>query len=206
MILRNNSLINTESLGTGNGGNITINSPVIASFENSDIIANAVEGNGGNINITTQGIFGLEFRDELTLESDITASSQFGLSGTVAINNISIDPSSGLTELPVKLSDSSEQIATGCSSKADSTFVATGKGGVPQNPTQSFNLNNTWSDIRDLSAYQNNNSFLTTISNQPAIVEATGFIRNSSGDIELVAVENTPSKIKQTPDCSGRYT
>jgi large exoprotein involved in heme utilization and adhesion len=33
----------------GNGGNITINAPVIAGFENSDIIANAVQGNGGNI-------------------------------------------------------------------------------------------------------------------------------------------------------------
>ena len=37
---------------------------------------------GGNINITTQGIFGLEFREELTPESDITASSKFGVNGT----------------------------------------------------------------------------------------------------------------------------
>ena len=49
LILRNNSLIDSEALGTGNGGNIAINSPVIAGFENSDIIANAIQGNGGNI-------------------------------------------------------------------------------------------------------------------------------------------------------------
>ena len=34
--------------------------PIVAGFENSDIIANAVNGRGGNIQITTQGIFGTE--------------------------------------------------------------------------------------------------------------------------------------------------
>ena len=38
LILRNQSLISTESLGTGNGGNININSPIIAGLENSDIV------------------------------------------------------------------------------------------------------------------------------------------------------------------------
>ncbi len=133
--LRRGGAINTEAKGVvGDGGNITINSPVIAGFENSDIVANAVEGMGGNINITTQGIFGLEFREELTPESDITASSKFGVNGTVQINNISIDPSSGLVELPVALSDSSQEISSGCSSNSGSTFVATGRGGVPQKP------------------------------------------------------------------------
>ncbi|MEM6403710.1 MAG: S-layer family protein, partial [Cyanobacteria bacterium P01_D01_bin.116] len=149
LVMRRGSAINTESLGQGNGGNININSPVIAGFENSDIIANAVEGNGGNIDITTQGIFGLKFRDSLTEESDITASSKFGINGTVKINNISIDPSSGLVELSAELSDSSQQIASGCSSNTGNTFVATGKGGISHNPSQSLNFNHTWSDIRD---------------------------------------------------------
>ena len=60
--------------------------------------------------------------------------------------------------------------------------------------------------IRKTSRKQTNNSEITSIPKKTAIIEATGFIRNSSGEIELVAVENTPSKIKQTPDCSGRYT
>ncbi|AFY53461.1 filamentous hemagglutinin family N-terminal domain protein [Rivularia sp. PCC 7116] len=205
LLLRNTSSINTEAKSTGNGGNITINSPVIAGFENSDIIANAVEGNGGNINITTQGIFGLEFRNELTEGSDITASSQLGVNGTVEINNISIDPSSGLTELPVKLADSSQQIAAGCSSNTGSTFVATGKGGVPHNPNQSLYLNRIWSDIRNLSQYRqrNSNSEVTTISNKLTIVEATGFMRNNKGEIELVALRNTPLRTKQLSECSG---
>ncbi|AFY54832.1 filamentous hemagglutinin family N-terminal domain protein [Rivularia sp. PCC 7116] len=208
LILRNNSLIDTEAGGTGNGGNITIYSPIIAGFENSDIVANALEGNGGNIDITTQGIFGLKFRDSLTEENDISASSQFGVNGTVAINNISIDPSSGLTELPVKLADSSQKIASGCAAKTGNTFVATGRGGIPQNPNEQVDTSNTWSDIRDLSAYRkpNNNSENTSISKKPAIIEATGFIRNRNGEIELVALQNTPFNKQQASNCSGINT
>ncbi|MEL6165674.1 MAG: S-layer family protein, partial [Cyanobacteria bacterium J06628_3] len=185
------------------------NSPIIASFENSDIIANAVEGNGGNINITTSGIFGLEFREELTEESDITASSQFGVNGTVEINNLSIDPSSGLVKLPVALADLSQQIATGCSRNTGSSFVVTGRGGIPQNPYKQVNKTQTWSDIRDLSAYRqqsNDVAKVTAISNKPAIVEATGFIRNEDGVISLVALSPTRGTTKQLSECSGANT
>ena len=210
LILRNNSLISSSVLDSiGGGGNITINSPVIAGFENSDIIANAVQGNGGNINITTQGIFGFQFRDRLTANSDITASSQFGVNGTVEINNFEIDPSSGLVELPVELTDPSKKIASECSSNTNSSFVATGRGGIPDNPSQYLDLNPTWSDIRDLSAFRNQSNRtekITQISNQAAIVEATGFIRNQNGEIELVALKNSPLINKQVSECSGKHT
>ena len=208
LLMRNNSLISAKAGEQGNGGNIIINSAVIAGFENSDISANAVEGNGGNINITTQGIFGLKFRDELTEKSDITASSKFGVNGTVAINNISLDPSTGLVELPVALTDSSQEIATGCSNNSGSSFVATGRGGIPQNPSEQVNENLTWFDIRDLSVYRQrkNNTETTQISNKPEIVEATGFMRNQDGEIEFVASENMPFTTKQVSNCSGANT
>ena len=38
LILRNNSLIDTEAFGTGNGGNITINSPVIAGLKTAILL------------------------------------------------------------------------------------------------------------------------------------------------------------------------
>ncbi len=205
-LLRRESFIETNATGTSEGGNITINSPIIAGFENSDIIANAVEGNGGNINITAQGIFGLQLRDQLTEKNDITASSQFGINGTVQINNISIYPSSGLVELPVESSDLSQQIVSGCSSKTGNSFVATGRGGIPQNPTQEVNQNHIWSDIRDLSVYRQRNrnvSKITTNLKKPAIVEATGFMRNAKGEIELVALSPTPFTTKQLAECSG---
>ncbi len=208
LLLRNGSTITTNATGTASGGNININSLVIAGFENSDIIANAVEGNGGKINITTQGIFGLEFRDELTPESDITASSEFGVNGTVEINDFGINPNSGLVELPVELSDSSQQVASGCLNNKGSNFVITGKGGIPHSPNQHLISNQTWYDIRNFSTSRkpNNNIETTQISSKPAIVEATGFIRNQNGEIELVSSENKPFQTNQVPDCSGLST
>ncbi|MEM1392181.1 MAG: filamentous hemagglutinin N-terminal domain-containing protein [Cyanobacteria bacterium P01_H01_bin.150] len=84
LLLRNNSQISTtagnQQFG-GNGGNITIDSPFIVALpnENSDITANAFTGNGGNINITSQGILGIQPRSQLTPQSDITASSETGI-------------------------------------------------------------------------------------------------------------------------------
>ena len=181
----------TNATGTANVGNITIDSPVIAGLENSDIIANAVEGDVGNIYITTQGIFGLEFRDRLTPKNDITASSEFGLNGTVDINNFGIDPRNGVVELPTGLIDSSQRIAKGCSRTWENSFVITGRGGIPQNPTQQVNVNRTWSDIRNFSKYHQSTGKVATNKNQESnpvtIVEATRLILNSKGEIELVA-------------------
>ncbi|MDZ8260530.1 S-layer family protein [Nostoc sp. ChiQUE01b] len=193
--LRDNSQITATAGGNGNGGNVNINSPIIVGLENSDIVANAVQGSGGNINITTQGIFGLEYRPQLTPENDITASSQFGVNGTVDINNFGVDPSSGLVELPVNLVDSSQQIATGCSNNTGSSFVATGRGGVPQNPTQEVRSDvydglrlRTWSDVRNLSAFGKTGAATAQIpSSTEVIVQATSWHRNANGQIELVA-------------------
>ena len=210
LLLRNGSNITTDATGTANGGNITINSPIIAGFEDSDIIANAVRGNGGNIDITTSGILGLEFRDELTENSDITANSQFGINGTVEINNVGIDTSSTIIELPTSLTDPSQKIARGCSSNTDSSFIATGRGGIPQNPNISININPIWSDIRDKAAFRqqrNSNTVNNTLlSNKLAIVEATGFMRNANGEISLVAISSTRGTIKQFMTCSGTNT
>ena len=202
LLMRRGSNITVNAVGTANGGNIIINSPIIVGFENSDIIAKAVTGNGGNININTQGIFGLEFRDRLTPENDITASSEFGVNGTVDINNLDIDPSSGLVELPTVLADSSQQIATGCSSTFGSSFAVTRRGGIPQNPTRQVNANRVWSDIRDLSAYRKQKNNVVRVSNKEsdrsAIVEASSWIRNSKGEIELVAFNpNSPNLASQ---------
>ena len=202
LLLRHNSLISATTAGNGNGGNLSINSPVIVGLENSDIVANAVQGNGGNIQIATQGIFGLNYSDQLTDDSDITASSKFGVDGTVEINNFGVDPSSGLVELPGELTDPSQQIATGCLNNTNSSFVATGRGGIPQNPNQQIGSDvydglrlRTWSDIRDLSAYRKIQTIQTQIPTSPeAMVQATSWRRNAQGKVELIAVKSVPSQ------------
>ncbi|MEH2208554.1 MAG: S-layer family protein [Nostoc sp.] len=188
LLLRHGTKISAQAEGTGNGGNIRLNAPVILGLENSDIIASAIKGRGGNIQITTQGIFGLEYRDRLTPENDITASSEFGINGTVDINNFGIDLTSSLVELPINLVDSSQQIATGCSNNTGSSFVATGRGGVPQNPNQQVWSDRTWSDVRDISAFRKTQALQVQIPpSSETLVQATSWHRNSQGKIELIA-------------------
>ncbi|WP_442936199.1 two-partner secretion domain-containing protein [Nostoc sp.] len=202
LLMRHGSFISAEAGSSGNGGNITINAPNIVGLENSDIIANAVKGKGGNIQITTQGIIGLKYRPQLTAENDITASSQFGVNGTVQVNNIGVDPNSGLVELPANVTDSSQQIASGCSPKQGSRFIVTGRGGVPQNPNQEMTSDRTWSDIRDLSAYRKNSEITTQLLTTPeTLLQATGWRHNAQGKIELVA--NQPStKMQPSLTCA----
>ncbi|MEM8640083.1 MAG: S-layer family protein [Cyanobacteria bacterium P01_G01_bin.54] len=192
ILLRRGSLISAEAGGTGNGGNITINAPFIVAVpsENSDIIANAFQGNGGNITITATGILGLEFRDQLTQFSDITASSQFGVSGTVTITN----PNTTLTGLDAELQgdvlDPNQEVAQGCDAVGNSRFVATGRGGVPENPLNPRPGNSTWNDMRDLSAFRQISPTPIRQSQTlepPVIIEATGVRRNANGELELYA-------------------
>ncbi|MEA5513411.1 S-layer family protein [Nodularia sp. UHCC 0506] len=198
LLMRYESKINTNATGTATGGNITINAPIIIGLDNSDITANAIKGAGGNINIQTQGLFGLKFRDQLTPESDITASSQFGLSGTVQVNTVGVDPNAGLVELPANVTDQSQQIATGCADTSGSSFIATGRGGIPQNPTQEVKSDRPWSDVRDISAFQNTPQIQAQIPTQPKIpIQATSWHRNAQGKIELVATLSSTSHLSQ---------
>ncbi|MEH2191417.1 MAG: S-layer family protein [Nostoc sp.] len=209
LILRHNSTITATANGTGNGGNLAINSPIILGLENSDIIANAFAGKGGNIQITTQGIFGLKYRTQLTSENDITASSQFGVNGNVQINSPDVDPNSGLMQLPGNLVDPSQQIATGCVGSQGSSFIATGRGGIPQNPTQEVRSDvydglhlRTWSDTRDISAYGKAQALQAQTPTSPKVLlQATSWHRNAQGKIELVA--DQPANLQPSLTCAA---
>ncbi|MEO1560583.1 MAG: filamentous hemagglutinin N-terminal domain-containing protein, partial [Cyanobacteria bacterium J06632_19] len=207
--MRQESSITAKAGGTGNGGNITINSPVILGLENSDIIANAVEGNGGNINIKTRGIFGLKFSDRLTPESDITASSQFGLSGKVILHKLDVNPVTSLVKLPSNLKNKT-QIQAGCRHEAENKFVVLGRGALPQQPSDLFNGSKvlvTLLDFMDEGKIRSNispeNNNVNYDNQKKPIVEATGFMRNENGEIELVATHNTPLQTKSVSGCSG---
>jgi len=142
LLLRRGSQISTTA-GTaqagGDGGNITIDAGFVVAVpgENSDIFANAFTGRGGNINITANGIFGLKFRPFLTEFSDITASSQFGVDGTVQLNTLGIDPSRGLGLLPTE--PTTLQVAASCQTRggrAAVEFFDVGSGGLPPRPDE----------------------------------------------------------------------
>ena len=146
LLLRNESKISTtagdQQFG-GDGGNININTPdgFIVAFpnENSDITANAFEGNGGNVDITAFGLFGIEFRDDLTGLSDITASSARALDGNVNIETPGIEPNPETVELAQDTQ--STEVAQGCqvSGEAAVAFFNIGRGGLPSSPGETLN-------------------------------------------------------------------
>ena len=116
-MLRRGSNITTDATGTATGGNIIIDTGVIAALEDSDISANAEDAKGGRVIIDAQGIIGTEFREKENPDtSEITATSRLGpkFSGTVEINTLDVDLSRGLVDLPAELMDASNQIAQGC--------------------------------------------------------------------------------------------
>jgi large exoprotein involved in heme utilization and adhesion len=192
LLLRHNSRISTTA-GTaqagGDGGNIGIDTGFIIAVpeENSDITANAFEGRGGNINITAQGIYGIEFRDELTPFSDITASSELGLDGEVSINTPGIEPDRGLANLPGE--PRNPQPLEGCQAGAGesgSRFISTGRGGLPSSPTEPLGSSEIWEDVQPPSQQARDAS-------PERIVEAEGWMVNDRGEVVLVAQSSAPS-------------
>ncbi|WP_168491025.1 S-layer family protein [Anabaena sp. UHCC 0204] len=212
--LRHGSNI-TATAGTagagGDGGNININAPFIIGFasENSDITANAFQGNGGNINITTNTIFGLKFNPQLTEFSDITASSQFGLSGQVTINRLDVDPASGLASLPVNLLNASNQISQRCKrgrlARQLNNFSIVGRGGLPSNPHNLLTDTTPLVDLVDVSSDNEKNKQDITpvvLNNQSVnitnrvIQQAQGWTISDDGKVILTA--EAPNAILQS--------
>ena len=183
LLLRNNSNITTNAGNQANGGNISIETVNLVALENSDITANAVQGQGGNILVTAQGLF-------LSPDSNITASSQFGVDGVVTINNPDTDNRVGLLELPKDTTDASQKIAEGCAWVRHNSFMVTGRGGTPENPTNNLGNDQMWSDIRDLSNNQSSVTSHQSLVSQSPLIEANGWIVNEQGNVELVAVLN----------------
>ena len=199
ILMRDGSAIATTAANNGSGGNITLNAPFIVAVpsENSDIVANADQGFGGRIDLTATGIYGLEFREELTLESDINASSNVtGQDGIVEINTPEIDPSSGLTNLPTDLVDASNQIAQNCrtgrTQVARNEFIITGRGGLPDNPSDALSTDTVWTDLRStarttLSRPSSQDVIAIANSTRKPLVEAQGWVINEKGKVVLMA-------------------
>ncbi len=149
LVLRRGSNITTNATGTATGGNINIDTQALIAFENSDITANAVDNFGGRVVVNAETILGTAYRDQLTTESDITASSALGpaFSGSVELNTPDVDPTNGLTELPTGLA-AADQIVAACAQTQGNAFVATGRGGLPEGASQLITNQSIWNDFR----------------------------------------------------------
>lgn len=182
LLLRRGSLISTTA-GTagagGNGGNITLDSGFIVAVptESSNITANAFIGNGGNIQINTQGFFGIQPRDSTSPLSSITASSRFGVSGTIILNTPDVDPSRGARVLPSGVVDIDALIASSCVARRSrqGRFVITGTGGLAPQPDD---LANAAFPTYELVPQQ-------PLQSTTPVTEADHIYRTSTGEIVL---------------------
>jgi filamentous hemagglutinin family protein len=215
--LDNESLISANANKEANGGNITIDSRFIVAtsptgLKGSDIAANAVQGNGGQVNITTQGLFGIQLRPQLTPKNDITVSSEFGITGEFQLNSPDVDPSQGLINLSTAPVDT--QVSQVCQAgvrQNQNSFIISGRGGLPPNPRQVLRSQAVQVDWVTLDAPANNptgdvqsRGTQRRVSGEPhsqignnvntkttEIVEAQGWVVDANGKITLVATAPT---------------
>jgi len=209
LLLRRGGKISTAS--TTDGGNIKIKTGVLVTLpnENSDITASA-KNQGGKIEIDALGIFGFKFRSQQDLESlgvedfskvptsDISATGgNPTLTGEIIVNNPEIDPNSGLIELPETVVDAKKQVAQNpCQQGVGSEFIATGRGGLPPNPTDDLTSSAVRVDLTKPVASKTTNTIAIQPKSTPTarkIVPAQGWIFNSKGQVVLTAYD--PNKV-----------
>ncbi|MDC0309547.1 hypothetical protein OAL72_02235, partial [bacterium] len=109
------------------GGNITISKPELLFINRGQLSANAVHGYGGYIQVSANTYLP-------SIDSLITASSEYGAQGVVEIDTVETDIGSGLVVLPEQLEDRSVNLAERCALRLQgdvSSFFLNGQGGIP---------------------------------------------------------------------------
>jgi filamentous hemagglutinin family protein len=212
--MRNSSLISAtagRAQGGGDGGNITINAPLLIanSGENNDIIANAFTGKGGSLAITANAILNFTQNDRKPFETlraqstnDISASSEFGSQGILNLVGLNVDPSRGSVQLPIGLIDNSNRITNPCSvnnQTKESSFVVTGRGGLASNPGDWIREpSSDWVSLDRTSSQPS----LAQMSTPQLILEADSWQRNAQGKIQIVAKGETAPQMV-APHCGS---
>lgn len=201
--LSRGSQITTSAGGIGNGGNITLELDVALILEESDIIADALEGVGGNVQITTPGLFA-------NRPSAISASSRFGLDGMVQLDAPDLDPGARLVALQSDpLDAASLLVGDVCrlAQRRPSRFVNVGRGGIPPEPGSQYSapVLEDWRipEGEELEAADPMSVALEPVDRE--LVEAQGWYVNDAGKIVLTATppaDNFSShRERGTSDC-----
>ncbi len=126
-----NTQLSTSVQGGPNtsGGNILLD-PAVVTLQNSQVTAQAVQGQGGNINI----IAGTFLADPTSI---VSASSQFGLSGSVNIQSPVSSLSNTLATLPQRPLQAQNLLTQGCAAQTNgqlSSLVVAGRDALPVEP------------------------------------------------------------------------
>ena len=205
VLLDREGSISTTADRSGNGGNISIETANLALLKANRLTADAKQGNGGRIAIATQGLF-------VSPQSSITASSEIERQqGSVEISTLNLD-----SRLETKYKErysfvAQEQIDTGCGAAGveGNRFSYIGRGGIPTNLLQETAHLETIEDLGDRNSVWNSAKVksATSLPKFPRptenitekIVEATAWVVNDRGAIELVA--DSPTVSLQPSSC-----
>ena len=204
--LRRNARITADATGSATGGNIAIatNFLIAPAQENSDITANAENNFGGNIQINSQRLFGISPRDQLTLESDITASSALGVNaaGEVVVNDLAVNPTQGIIALPQMVAIDN-QIQAACAPEDTgiaSTFTRSGRGNLPPAPGDYIQPTSLWQDSLTASSFSEASAAEPEVIAQvrasqrnSAVVESQAWSYNSNGQVQLLGLASARS-------------
>ncbi len=209
ILVENSSLISTSVFnGDGGGGNITIITEQFTALEDSDILANAIEGAGGNILIDADALVADVFAnggpdnsiDITDFDSfqgngtvDISASSESGVDGTVDIPDITFLENS-LIGLDGGLVNAEQVVAGSCIARKTAqrgTFAVTGTDSLPNNPFQRLIGEYELTGVNNIGGGVNNDSVEASIPDNSSwkmgdsVVEAGGIIVTDSGKVML---------------------
>ncbi|MDM8549820.1 CHAT domain-containing protein [Desulfobacterales bacterium HSG2] len=124
--LSDSRITTTVRGGSDDAGDIRID-PEFVTLNQSKIIAKAYEGKGGNIHIVADHFI-------RSSDSEVDASSQLGIDGSVVIESPDTDAGVGLTVLSATYPDASKWMKTPCtqrSGEAVSRFLIRARDGIP---------------------------------------------------------------------------
>ncbi|MEQ8466485.1 two-partner secretion domain-containing protein [Coleofasciculus sp. E1-EBD-02] len=211
--LRDGSLISASVFeSVGGGGNITINSDVFIALEDSDILANAVDGRGGDITIISP-VFLADFfssgqgtavgrnpgsfepfrgNDRVDISVEALGS---GDTGNLFISSLNLNQDS-LSPLSTNFLPPEQVIADSClthRNKEQGSFIVTGTGGLPNNPYDPLQGNYSVTQVQGISGDAGQQATAPTV-NSPSstpsfwkpgdpIQEAQGMMVTSDGRV-----------------------
>ena len=193
IVLRENSTISSfVSSGTGEGGDIELEAQAVLAYDDSDIFSSAVGGTGGNIILDTPAFFGERFiaansdsnidREQLQNNNRVDIDATGTVNGIVTLPNISF-VQENLEQLPVDTIDTENLLATSCIARDESgsSFIATGRGGLPTRPQDALSPFFSTGSIQTLTSDSAINHNQQRQSSK--LIEPTGVYRLPSGQL-----------------------
>ncbi|MEH2366742.1 filamentous hemagglutinin N-terminal domain-containing protein [Nostoc sp.] len=187
----------------GNGGNVTITATSIFGLNvpNRKDVISPVPFTIRDSSVNDDGKLYYIYISSLILPTnDVTAFSEQNpsASGIKTINILGISPRL-VQLLPTNLVDTSQLLDTSCNPRSKqqaSSFIISGRGGLPRNPYNFLSPNTVLVDWVTLNPSTRNRksppvTIKPTTATPKPIVEATGWVINAKGELELTA--NAPS-------------